>query len=41
MKEINKIKIKAPIKIRQVIIPNVLGLGADIVATREILKEEN
>ncbi len=36
MAEINKIEVTAPIKIRDVIIPNVLGLGVDIIASKEI-----
>lgn len=38
MEEINKVRIKAPIKIGDVIIKNVLGLDSDIIATRNILK---
>ena len=38
MKEINKVRVEAPIKMHQVIIENVLGTGADIIATREVLK---
>lgn len=33
MKEINSVSVDAPVKIGQVIIANVLGTGADIVAT--------
>lgn len=33
MKEINKAEVDAPVKIGQVIIENVLGTGADIIAT--------
>ena len=33
MKEINKVTVKAPVKIGQVIISNVLDTGIDIVAT--------
>lgn len=36
IEEINKIQIKAPIKIGQIIIENVLDTGANIVATRNI-----
>jgi CxxC motif-containing protein len=36
MKEIQKIKAKAPIKIGDVILKNILGLGVDIVATRDL-----
>ena len=38
MSEINKVRIKAPVKIGDVIIKNVLGLDSDIIATRNILK---
>lgn len=38
MEEINKVRIKAPVKIGDVIIKNVLGLESDIIATRNILK---
>ncbi len=38
MAEINKVKVKAPINIKDVIIPNILGLGVDIVASRNIFK---
>lgn len=33
MKEINSVTVNAPVKIGQVIISNILGTGADIVAT--------
>lgn len=36
MNEINKIKIKAPVLVGDVIISNVLNLGVDIVATRDV-----
>ena len=36
MNEINKIKIKAPVFVGDVIISNVLNLGVDIVATRDV-----
>ena len=36
MEEINKVKVKAPIKIGDVIIENVLGTGINIVATKNI-----
>lgn len=32
------VKVKAPIRMRQVIVPNILDLGVDIVATKEVLK---
>ena len=35
MKEINSVQVDAPVEIGQVIIKNVLGTGADIVATNE------
>lgn len=35
MKEINAVELDAPVAIGQVIIENVLGTGADIVATNE------
>ena len=38
MGEINKVRVKAPIKIGDIIIKNVLGLDSDIIATRNILK---
>ena len=36
MEEINKCIVKAPVKIGQVIIENVLGTGVDIVATKNV-----
>ena len=36
MKEINKVEIKTPIKIGQVIIENILGTGVNVVATKSI-----
>ncbi len=38
MEAINQAEVKAPIKIRDVVIKNVLGLGVDIVATRNVEK---
>ena len=42
MKEIGKkthqIKVKAPVEIGQVIIPQVMGIEADLVATRKVRK---
>ncbi|MDY4788899.1 MAG: DUF1667 domain-containing protein [Bacilli bacterium] len=38
MDEINKVVCKAPIKMHDVIIKNVLNLGVDVIATRTILK---
>lgn len=39
MEEINKVKVEAPVYVKDVIIANVLDLGVDVVATREILKK--
>lgn len=39
MKEINKVEVKAPVKMGQVIIPNVLNTGVDVVATRSMPAE--
>ncbi len=39
MNEINKTCVSAPVKINDIIIKNVLGLGVDIKATRDIEKE--
>ena len=36
MEEINKVSVKAPIKIGDVIIKNVLGSGVDIIATKNV-----
>lgn len=36
MKEIASIKVKAPVKIGQVIKPNLLNTGVDLVATRKV-----
>ena len=36
--ELNKIVVKAPIKVGDVIVKNILDLGVDIVSTREILE---
>ena len=36
MEEINKVKVKSPIKINEVIIKNVLGTDVDIISTREL-----
>jgi len=37
MQEIKKIKIKKPVHLRDIIVENCLGLGANLVATRESL----
>ncbi len=36
MDVINRIEVKAPIKLRQVLVPDILGLGVDLIATRSI-----
>jgi CxxC motif-containing protein len=36
MKEIQKIRAKAPVKLGDKIIENILGLGVDVIATRDI-----
>ncbi|NLI70433.1 MAG: DUF1667 domain-containing protein [Firmicutes bacterium] len=36
MKEINKVRVTAPVKVGDVIIKNVLGTGTDIVASRSM-----
>ncbi len=36
MDEINKVKVKAPVKCGSVIISNILGTGVDIIATRSM-----
>lgn len=36
MEEIKKIKLPAPIKMGQIIISNVLGLGSDVIATKHV-----
>ena len=38
MKEINKASVKAPVHIKDVVIKDVLGLGVDILASRNIEK---
>ncbi|MBR4457015.1 MAG: DUF1667 domain-containing protein [Solobacterium sp.] len=37
MKEIDAVRIKAPVKIGDVVIENVLGTGVNVVATRNVL----
>lgn len=36
MKELNKVCVIAPVKVKDVILKNVLNLGVDIIATRDI-----
>ncbi|SFR62344.1 DUF1667 domain-containing protein [Anaeromicropila populeti] len=38
MKEINKVVVEAPVTVRDVIIKNILGTGADVVASRSMKK---
>jgi CxxC motif-containing protein len=40
MEVINRTQVDAPVKIGQVIVPDILGTGADVVATRSILRAE-
>ncbi len=40
MKEINRVKVSAPIKIATIIIENVCGLGVNVIASRSVEKEE-
>ena len=41
MNEINKVKATAPIYIKDIIISDVLNLGVDIIATRDVLDKKN
>ncbi|MBU5484613.1 DUF1667 domain-containing protein [Clostridium sp. MSJ-11] len=36
MKVINSINVKSPIKVGEIIIPNILGTGIDLIATRDM-----
>ena len=36
MSELSRVTVTAPVKVGDVVISNVLGTGADVVATREI-----
>ena len=38
MEEINKVEVKAPIHIGDIILDNIAGTGVDLIATKEILK---
>ncbi len=40
MEEIRKVKVQAPVKIGQVVISDVLGLGSDVIITKDVLREE-
>lgn len=39
MEEINKVKINAPVYVKDVVIKNVLNLDVDIVATRDVMEK--
>lgn len=39
MEEINKVKIKAPVYVKDVVIKNVLNLDVDIIATRDVMEK--
>lgn len=39
LKEIAKVKVEAPIKMGDILIENVLGLGANIIASRDLNRE--
>ena len=36
MEEINKVALKAPVRVGEVVIPDILGTGVDVIATRDI-----
>ena len=36
MREIDRVELKAPTRIGDVVIPNVLGLGSDVIATKNV-----
>ncbi len=36
MSEIRKVRISAPVRVGDVVLPNLLGLGVDVVATRDV-----
>lgn len=38
--ELKKLELKAPVKYHQVIIRNLLGTGANIIATKQVLKKD-
>ena len=41
MKEIRKCRVAAPVRAGQVLLPDVLGLGSHVIATRDVKKEKN
>ena len=38
MKEINRLQLEAPVMLGQILIPHVLGLEANVIATKEVKK---
>lgn len=40
MKEINKVRVKAPIHLGDIIIKNIISTGIDVIATRDMLEEK-
>ena len=36
MKELYKVRVKAPVKVGDIVVKNILNLGVDIVSTREV-----
>ncbi|MDF1615896.1 DUF1667 domain-containing protein [Petrocella sp. FN5] len=41
MDEINKIVVEAPVKVRQIVIENLLGTGINVVTTRSMSKKNS
>lgn len=41
MKEVRKIEVSAPVKINEIICENILGSGANLVATRSLEKKQD
>ena len=37
MDEINKIEVVAPIRVKDIVLENILDLGVDIVSTRNVI----
>lgn len=40
MDKIKKVKLEAPVSLGQVVIKNVLGLERDVIATKQVLREQ-
>ena len=40
MEKMKEMKVSAPVKAGDVLIPNVLGLGSDVIATRNVERQE-